>query len=475
MDPTFPLREQNWTYMLLVTVIAWAFIIVSLCQTTWGKYCSTPTNFQSISISQPGYWDNQWIQNPGFAAEFFPGNTTFDDIGITCDSFVLRLVPMATITVHLRDSSKSIDYDKLAAENVFVNFNFSGIQSYTTQSGLGTFYLYKGIDSDGEHDILIICSSANISFLVFVYLYFANMPITTLEEFYRDTAALIPEGINREIGHFNVFNIADVIANSRKKGPMPYNRRAYYKISIIRGRNRAEYADKVIHIAKNALLFATPKIPYHYLPQDENQSGFFCIFTDEFLIRNKSGVILEDLPIFQPGGYPIFELTDTATKEIIEIFRKMSQELSSDYAFKYDLIRNYLLELIHYGQKLQPATALYPTHTASERVSSLFIELLERQFPIESPRQKLSLRTAKDYAERLSIHVNHLNKVLKENLGKTTTDIISSRIVQEAKILLKQTDWNISEIAYSLGFEELAHFSNFFKKQTRLSPQLFRS
>jgi AraC family transcriptional regulator, transcriptional activator of pobA len=301
------------------------------------------------------------------------------------------------------------------------------------------------------------------------------MPITTLEEFYRDTAALIPEGINKEIGHFNVFNIADVIANSRKKGPMPYNRRAYYKISIIRGRNRAEYADKVIQIEKNALLFATPKIPYHYLPLDENQGGFFCIFTDEFLIRNKSGVILEDLPIFQPGGYPVFELSDAAARDIIEIFRKMNQELGSDYAFKYDLIRNYLLELIHYGQKLQPATALYPTHTASERVPSLFIELLERQFPIESPRQKLSLRTAKDYAERLSIHVNHLNKVLKENLGKTTTDIISSRIVQEAKILLKQTDWNISEIAYSLGFEELAHFSNFFKKQTQLSPQLFRA
>ncbi|RYY52442.1 MAG: AraC family transcriptional regulator, partial [Chitinophagaceae bacterium] len=73
-----------------------------------------------------------------------------------------------------------------------------------------------------------------------------------------------------------------------------------------------------------------------------------------------------------------------------------------------------------------------------------------------------------------SIHVNHLNKVLKENVGKTTTDLISSRVTQEAKILLKQTDWNVSEIAYSLGFEEVAHFSNFFRKQTSLSPVAFR-
>jgi AraC family transcriptional activator of pobA len=73
------------------------------------------------------------------------------------------------------------------------------------------------------------------------------------------------------------------------------------------------------------------------------------------------------------------------------------------------------------------------------------------------------------------VHVNHLNKVLKEHTGKTTTHIISSRVLQEAKILLKQTDWNISEIAYCLGFEEVAHFSNFFRKQTALTPVAFRS
>jgi AraC-like DNA-binding protein len=142
--------------------------------------------------------------------------------------------------------------------------------------------------------------------------------------------------------------------------------------------------------------------------------------------------------------------------------------------YKYDLIRNYVAELIHFGQKLQPVTALYSKHNSAARVSSLFLELLERQFPIESPRQRLELKSAKDFATRLSIHVNHLNKVLKENTGKTTTELISDRLIHEAKILLKETDWNISEIAFSLGFEELAHFSNFFKKQTAMTPMSFR-
>lgn len=297
----------------------------------------------------------------------------------------------------------------------------------------------------------------------------------SLDEFYQTTTRLMPEGLPSEIGHFNVFEVSELQKLRRKSGTaMPYNRRAYYKISLIRGRNRAEYADKVIDIERNALLFATPRIPYHYVPQDENQTGCFCIFTAEFLVPTKSGVVLDDLPLFQPGGYPVFQLGDEQADELRELFGRMQRELASDYAYKYDLLRTYVLELIHYGQKLQPATALYPAHTASARVSSLFIELLERQFPIESPQQKLALRTASAYADRLSVHVNHLNKVLKEHTGQTTTALIRSRVTQEAKILLKQTDWNVSEIAYCLGFDEVAHFSNFFKKQTSLAPVAFR-
>ena len=309
------------------------------------------------------------------------------------------------------------------------------------------------------------------------------MKTKSLEEFYAhyatalntELSALLPPDIQREIGHFNIFNIADLVPKGREKPPMPYDRRAYYKISLINGRNRVEYADKVIEIERYALLFATPKVPYHYLPQDRNQAGHFCIFTEEFLLPAKSGVVLDELPIFKVGGYPVFEIGDEEYAEISAIFQKMTREINSNYAYKYDLIRNYVLEIIHFGQKLQPATVLYPAHNASARVTSLFGELLERQFPIETPQQKLQLRTAKEYADRLAVHVNHLNKVLKENTGHTTTELIGSRVVQEAKLLLKQTNWNVSEISDSLGFAEVAHFSNFFKRHTTLSPAAFRA
>ena len=80
-----------------------------------------------------------------------------------------------------------------------------------------------------------------------------------------------------------------------------------------------------------------------------------------------------------------------------------------------------------------------------------------------------------DFATTLGIHINHLNKVLKETMGRSTSEIINSRIAEEAKILLRQTRWNVSEIAYALGFDEVAHFSNFFKKHTSVSPRDFRN
>ena len=307
------------------------------------------------------------------------------------------------------------------------------------------------------------------------------MKSISIDEFYEEISSnsfpnpcvLLPNGIQKEIGHFNVFNIKELYETFKGQCNMPYDRRAYYKISLIRGKNRVEYADRTIEIEEQALLFATPKIPYNYVPLDTQQSGNFCVFTSEFL-KDKIGIDLDKMPIFQTDGYPVFQLTEEETIEVDLIFKKIHQEINSDYVYKYDLIRNYVAELIHFGQKLQPITALYSKHNSAARVSSLFVELLERQFPIESPRQRLELKSAKDFASRLSIHVNHLNKVLKENTGKTTTELISDRLIHEAKILLKETDWNISEIAYSLGFEELAHFSNFFKKQTAFTPLSFR-
>jgi AraC family transcriptional activator of pobA len=288
-----------------------------------------------------------------------------------------------------------------------------------------------------------------------------------------DLSALLPEGIQQEVGHFNVFNLTEITQTGREKPAVPSECRSFYKISYLTGRSIAEYPDRTIEISRPTLIFSTPKTPFFWSPVG-HQTGRFCVFTAEFLHPARSGVIVDELPIFKSPEHPVYTLSEADILQVEGILERMETEISSNYAYKYDLLRAYTLELIHFGQKLQSATILHPSHSASARTTSLFLELLERQFPLENPQQKVALRTAKQYAEHLAVHINHLNKVLKETTGLTTTELIAGRIVQESKVLLRHTSWSIAEIADSLGFSDFAHFAKFFKSETSFSPGAFR-
>jgi len=294
----------------------------------------------------------------------------------------------------------------------------------------------------------------------------------TLQDFYTQKQISQPEGLYPGVGHFNVFRLEDCL--QKEGSSITYSRRDYYKVLLIRGKNRYHYADKSIEISGSTLLFFNPQVPYTWESLSENVTGYFCIFTESFFTE-KIKTSLSELPMFAPGGKPSYVLNDAQDADVAAIFNKMLEEISSDYVYKYDLLRNYTTELTHYALKQQPSETLYQHPDANSRITSVFRELLERQFPIETPGQRFTLRSAKDFAQQLSVHVNHLNRAIRETTGKTTTDYITERLVSEAKALLKHTDWNVSEIGYCLGFDEAAHFNNFFKKQTTQTPTFFRN
>ena len=304
------------------------------------------------------------------------------------------------------------------------------------------------------------------------------MKPTSLAAFYAACAptpesaagVLPPPDMAHGVGHFNVFPLADL----RGAPPMTFNRRAYHKITFCRSRSRVEYADRAPHSGRNTLFLVTPRVPYRWLPLDGTPEGYCCLFDDAFLLPARTGIVLAELPIFQPGAYPVWEVSAREGAALEAVFGKMAHELTSGYAYKHDLLRTYVWELIHLVQKLQPAAAPLATHSAAERVAAQFTDLLERQFPRPSPQPPLRLRTAVDYASQLAVHVNHLNRVLKATTGHTTTTLINLRLAQEAKILLKQTTWSISEIADSLGFADVAHFCTFFKRHAAQTPGAFR-
>jgi AraC-like DNA-binding protein len=297
--------------------------------------------------------------------------------------------------------------------------------------------------------------------------------LETLEEFYKHKFSGTPADIQREIGDFNVFVIEDTVSASGEV-TIRYARRDFYKISLITGENLFHYADKTLHVKGSSLIFFNPSTPYRWEPVSAKNTGYFCIFKDAFFLE-KLRNNFANLPMFTIGGKPSYVLNEQQNEYAAGIFRKMVEEIKSDYKYKQDLLVSYLTELIHFALKLEPSEALYQQTNASARITAVFTELLERQFPIERPDQRFTLRSAKDFADQLFVHVNHLNRAVRETTGKTTTSLIAERLANEAKALLKHTDWNIADIGYCLGFEESAHFHNFFKRVTSETPSRYRS
>ena len=258
--------------------------------------------------------------------------------------------------------------------------------------------------------------------------------------------------------------------SASENAPISRGRRDFYKITFVLCKSRLHYADKGINIDRPALLFSNPMIPYAWEALEPVKSGYFCIFTEDFIKAGSRNENLQESPLYKIGANPVFFLNDEQVKFIDSIYKKMFEEIKNDYIYKYDLLRNYVNVIIHEALKMQPNTNYFKHHNASERIASLFIELLDRQFPIDTPKTALKLKTANDFAANLSVHVNHLNSSVRKITGKTTTTHISERLINEAKALLLHTDWNVSEIAYSLGFEYPTYFNNFFKKQTGYTP-----
>ncbi|WP_114784830.1 helix-turn-helix domain-containing protein [Botryobacter ruber] len=268
---------------------------------------------------------------------------------------------------------------------------------------------------------------------------------------------------------FNVFQI-----EGDGQATRIYSRKDFYKICLTTGKSVIHYADRSFEQEGTVLFFGNPHIPYSWETISTTYVGYTVLFSEDFFSASERSESLQHSPLFKIGGTPVLKITEAQREFLNTIFRKMIEEQQTDYAYKDDLIRNYIHLIIHEALKLEPSENFDQHKNAASRLTSVFLELLERQFPIETMDRPLQLKTPQDYAKSLSVHVNYLNRAVKEVTGKPTSAHISERIISEAKALLQHTDWNIADIAYALGFEYPTYFNNYFKRLTGTTPKTLR-
>ena len=296
--------------------------------------------------------------------------------------------------------------------------------------------------------------------------------LESIQEFYEERFQWIPDDLRNNFGHFNVFPLQSPAIGEGAK-PLPYGRREWFNIVLVFGGGILHCTDKQFPVKKQAIVFTNPHTPFGWEERNLITGGYYCIFNEQFLKKDKR--IINFSP-FKTETTPFYELTSAEAASAEKLFLRMFEEVKSNYRYKYDVAKLLVEELLHLTMKSKSYNAESPkSKSASERLTIQFLELLERQFPIEEKFQSINLFTASSFANQLHIHINYLNKAIKETTEKTTTQIIKERIAQEAKTLIRHTHWNFSEIAYSLGFKEVTHFNNFFKKVTKMTPTQYRN
>lgn len=295
--------------------------------------------------------------------------------------------------------------------------------------------------------------------------------IENLAEFYRSIGRDDPaaEGWPPDKPYFHV-------QPSRcRVGHVSFSYRDFYKVALVLETGKLYYADKWIMVDRPALLFSTPMIPYAWeATGNARGTGSFCIFNEVFVAAGEKTGTLADTPLFDLSKERIYFIDGPALERVTDFFGKMAEEARTDYAQKTDILRCYLHLVVHEAMKAAPASTYTAHRNAAQRIAELFLALLDRQFPVDFPGRILRLKSATDYAGRLSVHVNHLNRAVKAATGRTTSELISSRIAQEGRQMLRHGSWSVSEIAYGLGFSEPSSFCNFMKRQTGLSPTELR-
>lgn len=253
-----------------------------------------------------------------------------------------------------------------------------------------------------------------------------------------------------------------------------HGRRDFYKMGLVTGNMAVCYGDKLFEIDGTALFFVNPTVAHSIVRNSKNIKGYACLFTEAFIAGRERKNILQSSPLFRSDVEPVIQLSKKQAAFMTILFENMLAVHSGDYLHRNELLKNYIELVIHEALRIQPMQKEWQQQDAATRIAYLFMELLERQFPIDNIKHPLGLRTAQDFAESLSVHINYLNRSVKKVTGKPTTAHIAERITAEAKALLLYTDWSVADIAYGLGFGYPTYFNNYFKRVTGKTPGYFR-
>lgn len=253
------------------------------------------------------------------------------------------------------------------------------------------------------------------------------------------------------------------------------NRRNFYKLMhVTEGTGTLTIGLYQYLLGPGMIAFIHPDEIISWQSEGPNAEGHFCLIHPNFFDETAHMVSLfRTYPYFQPAK-AVIQLSDAQSEKINQYFELIMQEERGTNEDKKQAIflqlQLILLEAQRAGKNLADVGV-----TENYSYVHGFLALLESAFQTKNSSDLVKIKTAAEFAELLNVHPNYLNTLVKNQTGKTLREHIQERMLYEAKVLLKHTDWDIQTISGALGFSEQAGFAAFFHRKEKISPSLFRN
>ncbi|MFV8378428.1 AraC family transcriptional regulator [Flavobacterium sp. LB3R33] len=246
----------------------------------------------------------------------------------------------------------------------------------------------------------------------------------------------------------------------------PHRHNSYVLVFFTNGSGTHEIDFDVFTVQSGSMFFLQPGQMHHW-NLSEDVEGFVIFYSQEMYNLYFGQKTIADYPFYSSvDNKPemVFEVSEL--KAILPYFESLIVETQSNQLLKQDKIMN-LLDIIHIEiARKYSETHLHEAHSYNVKIKN-FEVLLENNFKTE--------KAPFFYASQLNITLKHLNRICNEMLQKTTTEVITARIILEAKRMLMDKKFTVNEIATELGFDDYSYFTRLFKKHTGMTPTDFRT
>jgi AraC family transcriptional regulator, transcriptional activator of pobA len=246
----------------------------------------------------------------------------------------------------------------------------------------------------------------------------------------------------------------------------------YYSIIwITRGSGKVKADFSEYEFNENTLFAFSPYQPFMFLNDDKLEgtviqfhSDFYCVHMHQKEVAC-NGVLFNN--IYEP---PFTTIDESSAQNFKVILDQMKAEMQNQAFAQYELLVSFLKIFLINASRLktqqQPELLNKIDGLREPFILQNLKDAIEKDFKVK--------HSASDYADVLNISVKALAKITKSYFNKTLTDLISERIIIEAKRELYLTHKTVKEIAFELGYNDEHYFSRFFKNNADVSPQLYR-